>query len=514
MKHLEFWIYNNEVSNKTLCKRPLLPFVSNYTYTQSYHPLQKQKKMKNLFLMFIILVCVAQANSQNLEPEMLFPDTLRSTKDSFFVNSPKFDNYYSQLITKDDTLNLGTAGYQGAYFKIWTDVDTIVIPHVNYPLGQLIKIPVVCPKDTSMFILRFQGNTSNFTNSYITQAKGKYKIETPEVYELANIILYLSQCSQKTGNHPNSEYSKKVEKFFLNHKDHKLIQVLDNRCKDQKMWDTYYGFRENSISFQFEEGLLQYNTSYKHVYWDQSQLFGGQFRNLLYLVQDFATKSNFQKFYADNKDYYATLIKRQYQLLPIEKMWRWLEKEFPQKMQSYKIIFSPLIGGSHSTQKFYTGFWGDPEFTENVMFINSTEDLDLKNDLSEVMKEGLMSGIVFTEIDHNYVNPTSSKNIESIKKLIANKDFWATKEAQSGYKNEYSIFNEYMTHSLYCVYVSENYILSDADAMITERINLMKKRGFSKFEKFNNFLSEILKNRTKSVYELYPEIINQMQNIK
>ena len=470
--------------------------------------------MKDIFSILFILFCLTQVNSQNLDSEMLFPDTLRSTKDTFFVNSPKFENLYSQLITKNDTLNLGTAGYKGAYFKLWTDSDTIIIPHVNYPLDQLIKIPVVSLKDTSMVILRFQGNGSDFQDDYISLSKGNYKIEIPEVYELANIILYLSECSHITGNHPNSEYAQSVYKYFESSKNHRLIKVLNNHCHTDNVWSSYYGFRENSICFQFENGLLQYNTPYKYVYWDQSQLNGGQFRNLLYLVQDFAEKSNYQKFYKDNINYYTKLIQRQHQLLPIEKMWKWLEKEFPQKMQSYKIIFSPLIGGSHSTQKFYKGFFRDPEFVENVMFINSPESFDEKKEHSEVIKEGLMSGIVFTEIDHNYVNPTSSENIESIKKLIVNKDFWATKEAQLGYKNEFSIFNEYMTHSLFCIYVSENYQLSDANTILTERINLMKRRGFSKFSEFNNILSELLKNRTKTVYELYPEIINQMHKIK
>ncbi|MBK8825251.1 MAG: DUF4932 domain-containing protein [Saprospiraceae bacterium] len=183
-------------------------------------------------------------------------------------------------------------------------------------------------------------------------------------------------------------------------------------------------------------------------------------------------------------------------------------------MQSYKILFSPLISGSHSTQKFYTGFWGEPEFVENVMFINSPEGIDLKNELSEIIKEGLISGIVFTEIDHNYVNPTSSENIVSIKELLKEKNFWAIAEAQKNYSSEYAIFNEYMTHSLFCIYVKENYKLSDANDIIKERVKLMVKRGFPKFDEFNKVLSNILKNRTKTVYELYPEIINQMQSIK
>ena len=71
-----------------------------------------------------------------------------------------------------------------------------------------------------------------------------------------------------------------------------------------------------------------------------------------------------------------------------------------------------------------------------------------------------------------------------------------------------------MTHSLFCIYVKENYKLSDANDIIKERVKLMVKRGFPKFDEFNKVLSNILKNRTKTVYELYPEIINQMQSIK
>ena len=470
--------------------------------------------MKYRFLVLLILiVCTSSLRSQNLLPEMVYPDTLRSTKDSFYVSSPKFTRIYRQLITKDDTLNLGTHGFNGVTMTIWTDIDTLAIPHVNFPNEQLIKIPVASPNETSMCILRFQANASNFDDDYVFKSKGQFEISIPEVYELANIALYLSDCSKLTGNHPDSEYSQRVAKYFSPFKNHQLIQVLNNNCSDNQYWDVYYGFRENSNCFSLDNfGNLQYDTRYKQIMWDDTKIFGGHFRNMLYLVQDFADKTNFRGFYKENLQFYENLTTAQSKLIPIKKMWEWIESEFPQRMDNYKIFLSPLIGGSHSTQRFYKGFFRDPEYQECVMFINSPQDLMINQEYSEKLKEGIMSGIVFTEIDHNYVNPTSSKHFEKVKKLISDKDTWATPEVQTNYKGEYAIFNEYMTHALFCLYVKENYQGEVRDELIKRRIALMERRGFPKFKQFNDIFLLKMNNRS-SVYDSYSELIKAMEKI-
>lgn len=468
------------------------------------------------YRILILLILIAFTNvlrSQNLLPEMVYPDTLRSTKDSFYVNSSKFIRRYRQLITKDDTLNLGTQGYNGVSMTIWTDLDTLVIPHVNFPNGQLIKIPVASPNETSMAILRFQPNASNFDEDYVLKSKEKIEISIPEVYELANIALYLSECSKLTGNHPDSEYTRRVNQHFSPFKDHQLIQVLNKNCSESKYWDVYYGFRENSNCFSFDSSnRLQYDTRYKQVYWDNTKIFGGHFRDMLYLVQDFVDKTKFREFYKENLEYYNSLVNTQTRLLPMKRMWEWIENEFPQKMDNYKVFFSPLIVGSHSTQRFSKGFFRDPEYQECIMFINSPQNLELNKEYSEELKKGIMSGIVFTEIDHNYVNPTSDRHFEAIKRLIADKDIWATQEVQRNYKGEYAIFNEYMTHALFCLYVNENYQGKVRDELINRRIDLMERRGFPKFNQFNDIFLSKMKKRS-SVYESYIGVINAMEEI-
>ncbi|SNR82700.1 protein of unknown function, partial [Maribacter sedimenticola] len=472
--------------------------------------------MKEIFQFFSVVVIFSTVlTAQNLEPEMVYPDTLRSNNDSVYINSPKWDKELRLGISKADTINWGTYGYKEVYFEIWTDLDTIKIPHVNYPFKQLIKIPLVSSKDTTLCILRFQSITSNFDDNYVLKNQGKASFEIPEVYELANIILYLSECSKKTNNHPeNTTYINSLENHFAAFKNHKLIQILNKKCSNSDFWNTYYGFRENSLAFKFVEENLTYDTPYKHVYWDNSGIMGGQFRNMLYLIQDFAKESNFREFYNQNIDFYNSLKERESKLLPINQMWDWIEKEFPQRMDSYKIIFSPLIDGSHSTQKFQKGFFKEPEFQESVMFINSTESIDSNLEYSEELKEGLMSGIVFTEIDHNYVNPTSDQHIQQIKSIFHNKDFWATKDAQQNYSSEYAIFNEYMTHSVFCVYITEHYPEKLANEIIDKRITLMERRGYHKFKEFNKKIITLMKDNPRTIFQSYDDILNAMKSIK
>ncbi len=472
--------------------------------------------MKKEILSTLLIVITNVIFAQNIPDKITYPDTLWSKSDSFYVWASSWDDKYVLSTTQSDTIDLGTDGFEGVYIKVWTDIDTVTIPYVNSPFEQWVFIPIASKNDTTIYRLRFNPEHSEFSSKYISEKSGTSSFQIPETYELANIILYLSDCSKLTHNHPEGTlYANQVEKHFGSFRNHPLIRILNKKCTSENYWSTYYGFRENSICFEFgDNDILEYSSPYKHVNWDRSEIMGGEFRNLTYLVQDFVNISNYRKFFLSNKAYYEKLEKRLSELQPIDKMRKWLEKEFPFKFDAFKVVFSPLIVGSHSTQNFFKGFFKNPDFKECIMFVNSSESIDLNNQYSEALKEGLMSGIVFTEIDHNYVNPSSSKNAILIKELLKNKNFWATANAQQIYSSENAIFNEYMTHSLFCIYVSENYSKSDANAIINDRIKLMAKRGFSKFDEFNITLGSILKNRTKTVYELYPEIINQMQNIK
>lgn len=471
------------------------------------------------YLAFSNLFSITLLAQVNIPEGVVYPDTLWSSTDSFYLASSTFDKIYAFPISAEDTINFGTYGHsRDVYFDIRTDLDSLRIRHVNYPEKQLIKIPLASPHDTTVCILRFQAANPVFTDEYIRNTRGVTSIEIPAVYELANIIMYLSDCSAKTQNRPQSgQYVSDVMTHFASLKDHDLIKVLNKQCADSNAyWDYYYSFRENSICFSIDENnILQYDRPYKHVTNGPSSLRAGEFRHLLYLVQDFAIQANFYAFYQDHISYYKILENRQTDLLPLKQMWQWLEREFPYRRDVYRVIFSPLIVGSHRTQRFVSGPLFEPNFIECLMFINSSEQIDVNSSYSEELKEGLRSGVVFTEIDHNYVNDASNEYRTEIKALITEKDFWATADAQGNYGTEPAIFNEYVTHGLFCLYAAEVYDEATAKEIITKRVKLMERRGFYRFNSYIERLSLLRKNNPgQTLYELYGKMIQEMHSIK
>lgn len=457
-------------------------------------------------LIFVATICFQNniLKSQTQQLEKTFELVLHSNRDSFFVKEDGWEKPYKLPILRGDTIDLGTDGYEGAIMRIWTDKDTISIPYVNSPYRQWLFIKVVNKEDTTVYRMRFNEDNSIFTNEYVIKNKKTHSIEIPEIYELANIILYLSSCSDSTFNKPKDKYTDKIDEYFACLKKHHLIKILNQKCIENK-WPVYYGFRENSIYYKIDgDDQVLFDTPYKYVFYDQTELKGGEFGNLLYLVQDFVKVSKFTDFFKSNRKYYYKLIKRQGELLPIHAMWTWLEKEFPYKFDHYKVIFSPLIQGSHSTQKFFKGSFVKPVYSECLMFVNAGKNMDEDLSKPEKYKEAAFSGIVFTEIDHNYVNPSTSQFFNEIKTLLSDKNKWASIESQKNYGSEYSIFNEYMTHSLFCLYITENYTSEIAEGVIVNRIKLMERRGYPKFKAFNTIILKEAKDRKKSIYELYP----------
>ncbi len=72
-----------------------------------------------------------------------------------------------------------------------------------------------------------------------------------------------------------------------------------------------------------------------------------------------------------------------------------------------------------------------------------------------------------------------------------------------------AVFNEYMTHAVFCLYILDNYDQADADFIIKVRESLMVNvRHYIKFKEFNEALIDLYKkNGNHKVSLLYDEIL-------
>jgi Domain of unknown function (DUF4932)/Spondin_N len=468
-----------------------------------------------LFLLFFAFLSVTIA-ALGQTVEETYPKTLWCPNDSFAIRYKADTRLFYYTVSRKDKTSPGTDASPNEYATIYYGNDSLRLNYHNkLPYAHIFYINFQSPKGKTTLRFHFNDLASYFPARYMEKNKGNIQFDIPETYELANIIWTVSPSGQRAKDlNKEGEYYNKVMAYFKPFMNHPVFKALD--FPDSVYANEYYDFRENSFAFNFQQPApgssntaLLYNGPYYYVYGDEladSSLFG----KLKLLVQDFASKSKFRQFYKRNLDYYKKEIRRQKELLPIQQMWTWLEEQFPKtKYQSYRIVFSPLIGGSHSTQRYST--YNKTEwFSENVMFICGTGRYDKMKELTEKQKEGLMSGIVFTEIDHNYVNPATNKFAKQADSIFSNRNIWAKQGNSSDfYKNAISVFNEYMTHAVFCLYILDTYDKPVADFIIDNREQLMvNRRNFIKFKEFDRALISIRQeHKDLKVVELYPYIL-------
>lgn len=471
--------------------------------------------MRKFFLFFALLTLTITVSAQTVEET--YPKTLWCPNDTFVIKFKDFPKSFPFKVSREDNGSPGTDARPNEYATIYYGNDSLRLNyHNNVPYAHIFYIKFTSPKGKTTLRFHFNELANYFPSDYMEKNTGNIQFDIPEVYELANIIWTLSPSGQRAKDlYKEGGYYKRVVDYFKPYMSNPIFKALD--FPDSIYATKYYDFRENSFAFNFQnpksgssDTKLLFNGPYYYVYGDEladSSLFG----KLKPLVEDFAAKSKFRQFYKSNLNYYKKEIQRQKELLPVRIMWDWLENQFPNnKYQSYRIVFSPLIGGSHSTQRYST--YNKTEwFRENVMFICGTGRYDSVKTFSEKQKEGLMSGVVFTEIDHNYVNPVSNKYAKQIDSIFSKRSVWAEHGNNSDYYGSpESVFNEYMTHAVFCLYILDTYDKPTADFVIDNREQLMvSRRNFIKFKEFDRELIRLRQeHKDLKVYELYPMILD------
>lgn len=362
-------------------------------------------------------------------------------------------------------------------------------------------------------ILTFnQDKITNFDKKYRKKYDGNVIVEIPEVFELVNILMVLHKDAEKEENMFNieTEYYKKVKEYFTPFLNHPIIDTIHKNMGGLRYLDEikmnvfsdesysyYYNLRCNSTNYFFNKNKIKHNNYIRYHGYNQNNEGIG---NIKHLLEDFAIISNFRKFYKDNQPYYNELINSFNEYNNVKQMNTWLETKFGFKYESYVIYFSPLTGGSHQTSDY-----SEDEFKQSFMFIANSMP---NENLSKAMNEIEIGRVVFTEIDHNFVDPVSDLYIEKINANFSNRDVWAKNDV-GGYPSPYQVFNEYMTWAVYCLYVNDYYSQEELNSFLPKIESQMNRRGFNNFYNFNRkLLTKYKSNPNIKMTELYDYILD------
>lgn len=119
--------------------------------------------------------------------------------------------------------------------------------------------------------------------------------------------------------------------------------------------------------------------------------------------------------------------------------------------------------------------------------------------------------IVFTEINHAYLNPEAEKFSKTIGDAFKDLSKWITSGKPSfGYNNSLICFEEYMNYGLVTLFYSDIFDKKTFDTLnLKMERNMVEFRGFQRFREFNQELLRLYQNRKRgqTVADLYPAII-------
>lgn len=315
------------------------------------------------------------------------------------------------------------------------------------------------------------------------------KIETPEVYELANVILALTAYGQADPLEvqKGTPYYELVMNRFGPFASHPLISEVNY---SREAWENYLGFRTDSYAFVFDEAGRLHRTS------DFRATSVSPFDDHLAQIEDFARVSGFREFYQEQAPFFADLRRRYEESYWIPQSRAFLEREFGQEYSSeYRAVLSPLVGRMNAQRSIGAAQLG---------FVNVAPAL-LKMEGTLGQAARLMEfHTLLTEMDHGYVNPVSQQHLDLINSHFDFK-IWNTSD---GYASAEATFNEYMTWAVYDL-IAREIAGPAAEQSIANWHYINKRRGFVASELFGEKLAQLYRDRPAGtrIRDLYPAML-------
>lgn len=348
----------------------------------------------------------------------------------------------------------------------------------------------------------------NFDKSYIENNNEKTTIEINEAQELIYIILSITDFAKENPNmtKQGTEYYSEVQNHFSQYSNLPVVAKFDKLLRENIV--NYFLLSGNAYGFEFKGNKLiatnVYNFPAKGI--GKYEIKTNPILTYLKELEEFVKKSAYRKFYKKHLPYYNGLKNEYEKYATIDEQKEWLENKFDYKINSYRVLTSPLISGMNATHTFE-----DNGFKEMLLFLPT-----IRNDKewSEKFRKAINTRIIFTEIDHNYVGPVSERNLDRINSIFNNREKWVNTENKSTehYPSPIKVYDEYLTWGLYILY-SYNKVGNDNElfSQIVDNINdmMINKKGFPKAKEFNSELLNLYKNSSdKKIETLYKPLLD------
>lgn len=355
-----------------------------------------------------------------------------------------------------------------------------------------------------------------FDARYQAAHRGKISVEIPEVYELVNVAIAMTSTglSDSTLVYHHSDYYEAVRAWFDPYREHPALLALDEVLARNRA--SYARLKMNGYAFEFDEdGRIVQSEVYDRTSFRSER--SNSLRPYIPRLQEFADLSNFREFYRRNEPTYADQIAFYEQEADVEAMLAWLDGNFPASSgyDTYKVIFSPLVAYSQSATWLESNGFRELQAHVNYPYPRDVARATRENPLSKEAETVYRGSIVFTELNHGYINPEADRYGDRVTRAISQRDHWVDAGRESNYYPGIATFNEYMNWALVSLRVVDLAPAAEQATLIGMVDGMMVNgRGFPEFAAFDAFLVDLYRNRSpgQTVADLYPRIIEWFES--
>lgn len=301
---------------------------------------------------------------------------------------------------------------------------------------------------------------ANYDAAYREKNRGKVAATIPEVYELINVVIALTETAEKSDElvYKSSPYWKELQAWFGPYKDDPLVKAIDARMKSNGA--AYFTLKMNGNSFEFNPDGHIVN---RKIYARTGFAGGGEndLRPFVPELKRFAEETKFRDFYRTHGALYASECESFVKDIDPMGMRNWLQSRFSDKKpyDFVDVIFSPVVPWNQSSTWFESNGFRTLQPHVNYPY---PEDVPKRNPPSAPETASVFRGIiVFTEMNHGYLSPQSEQNSARILAATDKVKGWLVERMRNNYAGT-AVFDEYMNWGVGSVYALDT-IPTDAD---------------------------------------------------
>jgi len=119
--------------------------------------------------------------------------------------------------------------------------------------GDTVQFYILHNTDSALTEIVGVSKNVNFTDEYIAAHNGKHDVKIPEVHELANILVALSDIGRIDSNlvDMTTPYYQDVIRHFLPYRHHSIVNLVDKHIRKPRDHQSYF------VLLQFENECLR-----------------------------------------------------------------------------------------------------------------------------------------------------------------------------------------------------------------------------------------------------------------